>query len=227
MLHDLTTLVTEAALLGAATGLHCAAMCGPLAACAVRPGSPTREVASVAAGYHLARASGYALAGALAGALGSGASGALGGPLGAGVPWAMALLLGLQAAGALPKLGSIPWLGPRVNRAAARASFWKPGARAAALGALTPLLPCGPRFAVYGLAIGAGSALHGAAMLAAFALGSVPLLLATQIGWGSLQRSSLARFAAPAQRLMLLAAALTLAWRGWALASGADCCPSP
>lgn len=226
MTSDLLALAASAALFGGAGGLHCAAMCGPLAACVVRPEARGGEVASVVGRYHLARGSGYVVAGGLAGALGGGVSAGLGGPLGAGVPWAMALLLVLQAAGVLPKLKGLPWLGARVNQAARRASLWAPGARAFALGALTPLLPCGLLLAMYGLALGAGSAARGAVAMGAFALGSALPLLAAQVGWRALRQSA-PRHAASAQKLLLLVAAATLLWRGWRQFSGADCCPSP
>jgi sulfite exporter TauE/SafE len=52
-----------------------------------------------------------------------------------------------------------------------------------ALGCLTPLLPCGPLHALLGLALISASALHGAEIGLGFALGTLPILWAAQMGY--------------------------------------------
>jgi hypothetical protein len=53
----------------------------------------------------------------------------------------------------------------------------------ALLGALSPLLPCGPLHALFGLALLSGHALRGAEIGLGFALGTIPLLWAAQMGY--------------------------------------------
>jgi sulfite exporter TauE/SafE len=52
-----------------------------------------------------------------------------------------------------------------------------------ALGSLTPLLPCGPLHALLGLALISANPLHGAEIGLGFALGTLPLLWAAQMGY--------------------------------------------
>lgn len=53
-------------------------------------------------------------------------------------------------------------------------------ARAALLGTLTPFIPCGPLYLMLAASALAGSAWAGAAVMAAFAVGTVPLILGIQ-----------------------------------------------
>jgi uncharacterized protein len=216
-------LVAAAAVFGLTSSVHCAAMCGPLALSAGATG------AGASLRYHVARAAGYSALGGVLGGLGAGAEGVLGGGpgglagLSGAVPLGAAMLVALQAAGVTTKVAALPGVAAAVGRAARVASRGSPAARAAALGALTPVLPCGLLLGMYALAAASGSAAGGAASMAAFALGTTPLLLGAQLGWGALMRGSLSRHAPLAQRAALVAAAITLAWRGWAAATGAPC----
>ncbi|MBX3274522.1 MAG: sulfite exporter TauE/SafE family protein [Sandaracinaceae bacterium] len=82
---------TAAAAAGLASSVHCAAMCGPLAAVAGR-------TPRAAAAYHGARLASYALAGGIAGATGTLLSDALGGRwAGALLSWTLAVALALAA----------------------------------------------------------------------------------------------------------------------------------
>ena len=53
------------------------------------------------------------------------------------------------------------------------------------LGTATPLLPCGPLYLMAGAAVLTGSGLQGAALLAAFAVGTLPFPLLVQSGLGA------------------------------------------
>lgn len=179
--------------------LHCLGMCGgfvALVASGGRPGCASLAGAGALAqsAYHLGRATTYIGLGALAGGLGAGldrVAGLAGLQRAAAVAAGAVLLAGgllalLAAAGVaarLPRLEGLPvarWLA-----AAARAGR----ARPLLLGLLTPLLPCGWLWLFVASAAGAGGPLRGAAVMAAFWLGTVPALLGLGLG--------LARLAAP------------------------------
>lgn len=180
---------------------HCIGMCGPIAAAsgllsgaaassADATARPRRRAGAVAlwqAGYHGGRLLTYACIGALLGAFGSlvAVRGALG-PLQRWVWLAAGLLMiimGLAVAGvpALARLGRVVERG-----AGAATSSWFGGAYAALaragpaaafpLGMLQGLMPCGFLLSIEASALGAGSALAGAATMLAFGLGTVPAL---------------------------------------------------
>ena len=84
-----------------------------------------------------------------------------------------------------------------------------------ALGALTPLLPCGPLYLLFGAALLTGSAARGAEFAFAFGLGTVPLLWLAQQQLRHLRKrvkpATLVRF----QRSLAIAAACLIAFRLW------------
>jgi sulfite exporter TauE/SafE len=188
-------------------------MCGPLALCAGGGG------ASLAC-YQGGRAAAYVAVGLAAGAAG-GALGPAGYVPGAGVAFVLAgaLLLGAFAGG---RLGALPVFAGPARALARRAARLPDAARAGALGLLTPLLPCGLLWIVVAAALASGSALAGAGTMAGFALGSLPILLAAQLNGAWLR----ARVTPRARRIVLVAAAAVLAWRGFALLAngGSACC---
>jgi sulfite exporter TauE/SafE len=129
---------------------------------------------------------GFAALGALTGLLGSAVT-----LSGVGLAVAMLAvavvmtLLGIQLSGASPRLagGLLPTLpdvlSSRLQRTADRtASTGQSAATAAAVGAATYLLPCGFTQAVQLYALSTGDAAQGAAIMAAFAVGTTPGLLA-------------------------------------------------
>ncbi len=95
---------------------------------------------------------------------------------------ALIILLGLYLAGigtavlALERTGSLVWRG--LARMGARLAPADTGAKAVAVGLLWGCLPCGLVYSVLATALVAGSALRGAAVMAAFGLGTLPNLLA-------------------------------------------------
>jgi sulfite exporter TauE/SafE len=200
--------VFAASLIGS---LHCAAMCGGFIGCLAGTAGRGRG-ARLHAAYHLGRCAGYLALGAAAGLVGAGIdrAGWLAGMRGA-APILCGALVALAALAALARaLGArIPapaWRGPAHQIAAllARLRERGPWLRGGALGLLTALLPCGWLWAFVATAAGTGSAAGGAATIAAFWLGTVPILLG--IGLGA------ARLLAPVRaRLPLVTAALLLA----------------
>ncbi len=212
--------IGSAFITGASSSLHCALMCGPLACAAVGP-SPGRR--TNIAGWHAGRLLGYSSIGAVLGAVGFGVVAPWADTLRSVLPWVF--IAGLVAtafdfgrhAPAIPALRRILGL---VTRQAAR---WPPPTRALALGAATPLLPCGLLYGLFLSALATGSALHGAAVMGAFSLGALPALLAAQAGLGLTRRLSpnaqrAIRVATP------LAAAVVLAVRTLSTGGGAAVC---
>jgi sulfite exporter TauE/SafE len=194
---------------------HCAAMCGGFV-CVYSGGCGPGDARSRAhAAYNLARLVAYAALGALAGALGAGVEslGAM-----AGLGRAAAVLAGtlmifwgasevLRAVGAplsVPKVNPMAWVRRSLGRALAASRQMPAPARAATIGALSALLPCGWLYAFVATAAASGSPLGGVAVMIAFWAGTVPALLA--VGYGA-QRV----FGTMSRRLPVVAAALLMA----------------
>lgn len=182
----LISAVLIASLLGSA---HCAGMCGGLALLACAPGrsGPQTSASTLAACYHGGRLFTYALLGAAAGALGSIAEwgGTLVGfqraaAIGAGTLLvAFALLRLAQACGLqIGNQARVPEPLRRFVVACHARAFTLPAARrAAVVGLLTPMLPCGWLYAFVAAAGGTGSAPLGAIAMSVFWLGTLPALL--------------------------------------------------
>lgn len=211
------TALSQSFLFGLLNSVHCAAMCGPLAACLVGGGR-------VRALYHAGRATAYAGAGAALGA-GGGLLGAERLPgQGATVGMVLAVAMLAFAFGLDRRLGALPGVGTLLQRATGALRGLPAGSRAAAFGALTAFLPCGLLYGVYAAALVSGTWSGGALVLGGFAAGSLPLLAVGQwqIGW-------LARRLAPRRlrllqsALLILAAALLL-WRAVLVLDSGSCC---
>lgn len=157
---------------------HCGAMCGGFVAFAA--GAGFRQIP-----YHLGRLTTYALLGAVAGWVGSGledAGQALG--LGQIAPVLAGLLMVAFGLSSLLKTFGIggPGLHLRlpaarfISRAAAQLEEAPRWVRAYALGLSTTLIPCGWLYAFVIAAGGTQSPLLGAALMAVFWMGTVPIL---------------------------------------------------
>jgi sulfite exporter TauE/SafE len=178
---------------GATTSLHCALMCGAINAAQVQSHGPV-PLARTLGLVHGGRVLGYALLGLVAGALGARLSlwlpEALGGRLLQGLAALALIVAGLQQ-----------WRGRRLGRplgdglltsrnghlgcAARRVKSpspngplngWPPQARLFAQGLLWALMPCGILYTVVLLAALTASPVTGFFLLAAFGLGTVPLM---------------------------------------------------
>jgi sulfite exporter TauE/SafE len=189
----LLSAVLIASLLGST---HCAGMCGAFVAFAVGTGNastnkrpPSRFALNTA--YNLGRLTTYITLGAIAGALGAAFD--LGGSLigiqrtAAYIAGAVMVLFGLRALLAHfgVQLRRVPLPATLVNLARAghaRAFDLPPIARAATVGLLTTLLPCGWLYAFVIVSTGTASPLTGAASMAAFWLGTLPMMAAIGIG---------------------------------------------
>lgn len=203
---------------GFINSLHCVGMCGPLVAV-------SHSGARGGVAYHGMRTASYTLIGLVAGALGSAVGLDRIAPSGAVFALVLAGSIVLIAFGTRFDFGSLPGVGPVLRSARRRAAGLRPTARAAVLGSVTPLLPCGLLYAALVIAAATGSASGGGVAMAGFALGAVPALAFAQwnLGWVR-SRLGAARFRTCTQALMLLAASM-LAWRGYAQwSAGAPAC---
>jgi sulfite exporter TauE/SafE len=186
-----TTLgVLAASLIGSA---HCAAMCGGFVCFYAGSATPPRDAALLRAHalYNGGRLVSYLILGALAGAIGAGVTqlGVL-----AGVAQAAAIVAGvLMIVWALHSIAV--QRGLRLGSPAFPASWQRTlggilhrlreqpvGVRAAAMGLLTTLLPCGWLYVFVAAAGGTGGVASAMLVMAAFWLGTVPALLAVGLG---------------------------------------------
>jgi sulfite exporter TauE/SafE len=169
---------------------HCVGMCGPFVLSQVVSdagglagrsyGEWRRLTGAALAPYHLGRLTTYTGLGALAGATTSLFAASTGFAWLSGALLALAAcLMILQALGL--SLGVVSPLGAVVSRLAAPfCSGRGPGARYA-LGLMLGLLPCGLLYGALAAAGGTGSAAGGALAMGAFAVGTMPALVA--VGW--------------------------------------------
>lgn len=181
----LTSMGIAGAFLTGLTGsLHCALMCGPLTCVAL----PKTQRISAGVAWHAGRVGAYATLGLLLGALGRSTLLILRVDVSPVLPWLMATGLTLTALDVSKRLPAIPGVA-NVARAFTRLSHSvDPTSRALFLGAATPFLPCGLLYGMFLAALSTGSALGGAGLLAAFALGGLPALSAAQLGARRLER---------------------------------------
>lgn len=190
---------------------HCAGMCGGFVC--FYSGQDGRPRWTAHAAYNLGRLMSYLALGALAGVLGgsleragatAGLSHAAGVVAGAGmVAWGAGALL--VALGARPPRAAAPgWLRARFAGAMRAVHAQPPEVRAATLGLVTTLLPCGWLWVYVATAAGTGAVAPALLVMSAFWLGTVPMMaglgLVAQRALGPLRR-----------RLPLVTAALLVA----------------
>jgi sulfite exporter TauE/SafE len=192
---DISAVATPlaAAVAGLVTSIHCTAMCGPLA-CAVRA-KPLE--------YHASRFIAYSLAGALCGAIGQSVALLLKGSVAHFAPWSLAVVLLVVGLGLEKRLPQPQWVARLMLRIRLDRS----------LGWLTPLLPCGPLWLMFGVAVVAGSWWRGAGLMAAFAVGTIPLYLLAQMQAVRLQGSLSPNALRWTQQSLALISATMLIWR--------------
>jgi sulfite exporter TauE/SafE len=171
---DIGTVTTPATafVAGLLTGIHCCGMCGPLTCAAFGKGGRGTIAASLAS-YHSTRLLAYALIGGLLGIIGQSIAGLFSGSVTKLLPWAFAavfLLIGLGLEKRIPVPKAFSAIFARLRLASGGGA-----GMAGAIGLATPFLPCGPLYMVFGVALFAGSFIGGATLMAAFALGTVPV----------------------------------------------------
>jgi sulfite exporter TauE/SafE len=198
---------------------HCLGMCGPLVMMVgVQLKRHDKPMLPSFLLYHLARATVYALLGAIVGGIGSllGQSGGLGRfagvvslVLGLGV-----ILFGMGYLGWLPLgrvEGSAAWLNRMMGKALKQGGF----VGVLGMGALNGLLPCGLVYSALLVAASTGGPLPGAVGMLVFGLGTVPALLVAGVGAGALSvpvRQAMGRAAG----ILIMIIGLQLGLRGLA-----------
>jgi hypothetical protein len=184
-------------LLGLASSLHCAGMCGAIASSlmfAFSPGDGEGERVRTLMAAHAGRVLMYVAGGAVLGAVGSTIYGAFdhsGAFL--AMRWAAAVALGwigLSVAGFAPSLAVVDRIAaPIADRLRFASAASAPGgAGAFASGLVWGLLPCGMVYGALFYAMLAGDAWRGAAVMAGFGLGTLPSVTAVALGLSRLRR---------------------------------------
>jgi uncharacterized protein len=238
-------LLTSALLMGLLGSAHCVAMCGGVVAmtCSALPLARRRRLLSqlpYVLAYNAGRIASYAAAGAVAGLLG--ASLASFGVLHrveitlrltAG---AMMVAVGFYVAGVAPALGWIEQLGkPLWNKLAPIARRLIPVQRpeqALALGLLWGWMPCGLVYAALAASATSGSMARGAATMAAFGLGTLPMLVTMGSVAGAVARLAHHRWVRAAAGVTMIAlGALQVVqsgaqWLDAGRGATATCCPN-
>ncbi|MGD1916716.1 MAG: sulfite exporter TauE/SafE family protein [Phycisphaerales bacterium] len=216
------TLATLAAVLVAslAGSPHCAGMCGVFVAmaCGFEKGK-AHVHAKLQTMYHGGRLIGYSSLGVLAGMLGSAVN--LGANA-AGLHHAAAILAAttmlavggiwlLREAGVrMPHVPTPPGIRSAFRKGVARADRFGPTGRALAMGLRTTLLPCGWLWAFALIAAGTASPVWGAAVMATFWIGTVPILAAVGRGAGALRTRFGPRVRTVAALAMIAIAGITV-----------------
>jgi len=196
-------------MVGLAGSVHCAGMCGGIvSAFSMAPARPfpvplVRERTMLwrrVLAYNSGRIASYAAAGALAGGVGGGARVLLRmaavEAIGQWVVSAMLVVLGLylmdlwRALAQLERLGGHLWR--RLEPLTALLLPLDSPVKLVAMGAIWGWLPCGMVYSALLVALASGSALSGAALMLAFGLGTLPLLLAMGVA-GARLRAMLGR----------------------------------
>ncbi len=188
------TLLGTVFLASLAGSLHCAGMCGGLVVFYSGTDATKGAQRLIAHGvYNTGRLVGYLLLGAAAGAIGGviNLAGSLAGLQRIAMPIAGVMMI-LWGLGAITQIRGVKFFkstggsgkfSQMVRRAFGIVARRPPAIRAAAVGLLSALLPCGWLWAFVITAAGTASPQGGLAVMAAFWAGTVPILLA--IGFGA------------------------------------------
>lgn len=214
-------------LLGLASSLHCAGMCGGIASgllLAFDPGQGSGARLRVLLASQLGRIAYYVAAGGFLGYVGSGFYGAFD-HAGAHLVlrWAAAVALGwigLSMVGLAPALTFVDRLaGPlaRLMRPSSRLALAGPAGPFLA-GTAWGLLPCGMVYGALFYAMLAGSGGGGAMVMAGFGLGTLPSVMATAFGVTALRRAAFAprlRIAAGLALILVAAASALMPGAAW------------
>jgi sulfite exporter TauE/SafE len=222
LLESLWAGALGALMVGVTGSVHCLLMCGPLA-CAGLPGVRGSEKWRAVLAYQSARVGAYALVGGLLGALGGSVTRALAVSTRPYLPWVMAAALVASALELGKRLRPLPGLSHVAGAIARAGAKFSLLSKAGAMGAVTPLLPCGLLYGVYAAALASSSFGGGALLMGAFALGGLPALLGAQLQTGLWQRRPrVATFVL--KRAVPLVAAAVLIYRTVGVTAGHPSC---
>jgi sulfite exporter TauE/SafE len=184
-------------LMGLASSLHCAGMCGAIASSlmfAFSPGESPAERARTLLAAHAGRLMMYVAGGLVLGAAGSAFYGAFDHAAAYLVMrWAAAVALGwigLSVAGFAPSLAVVDRFAAPIAQSLrfSPAPAFAGGTGAFASGLIWGVLPCGMVYGALFYAMLSGSALGGGAVMAGFGLGTLPSVTAVALGISSFRR---------------------------------------
>ena len=208
-----------ASLLGS---LHCVGMCGPFALLAGTDLERRRSAMIPTAAYSFGRLVTYSIVGVIFGTLGlalnAGTSFA---PWQQTATWVAGGLMILVGVIALARqLGSsirLPGVGQRLQRILQRlfkrATDQPPIRKAFVIGALSSLMPCGWLYTFAIVAAGTGNPLTGAAVMAVFWAGTVPIMVMLVLGTAKVSHSVQQRLPVAMATLVILVGVFTIAFR--------------
>lgn len=211
----MTTLLGTVFLASLAGSLHCAGMCGGLVVFYSGTDATRGAQRGIAHGvYNGGRLLGYLLLGAAAGTIGGviNLAGSMAGLQRIAMPIAGVMMI-LWGLGAIAQIRGLKIFGfssgggkfsKTVRKAFANVARRPPAVRAAAVGLLSAVLPCGWLWAFVITAAGTASPQGGIAVMAAFWAGTVPILVA--IGFGAQAVAMPFRRHAPMMTAILLVA---------------------
>ncbi len=191
-------------LMGLASSLHCAGMCGAIASSlmfAFSPGEAPAERARALLAAHAGRALTYVAGGMVLGGLGSSFYAAFDHTTAYLVMrWAAAVALGwigLSVAGFAPSLAVVDRFAAPIGESLrfSPAPAFAGGRGAFASGLVWGFLPCGMVYGALFYAMLSGSVAGGGAVMAGFGLGTLPSVTAVALGISSLRRLARARTA--------------------------------
>jgi sulfite exporter TauE/SafE len=170
-------ILLTAILLGLVGSLHCAGMCGPLALALPATGNSRTALLLGRLAYNFGRILTYCTLGAVFGLAGK--TLALAGfqrwvSLVAGLAILVGLIFSTKLATGNPLTFTVAWIKSGLGALLRRRSL----ASVFSLGALNGLLPCGLVYAACAGAVATGGVLSGVGYMAAFGLGTVPMMLA-------------------------------------------------
>lgn len=198
---------------GLVTSVHCVGMCGPIACgLAAMPASESERMLAATA-YHGTRLTSYAVVGAVCGAVGQQPLQWIFNSPAVILPWILVGVFLVFALGLEKRLPRPAALLKYSTRWRFKTSRLTPVRSGLALGALTPLLPCGPLYLLFGAALLSGSGWRGAEFAFAFGLGTVPLLWLAQTQLHRMKRRISPLAMVRVQRGLALTAALVMMWR--------------
>jgi hypothetical protein len=171
--------------------------------------------------YHLSRAASYTVLGAVLGGMGGAAASFFSAGLARLMPIILALLFLAMAFGFDRNLPQ-----PKILAKLTALLRMQPGG-AAWLGLVTPLIPCGPLYLMFGVSLISGSWMRGGTLMLCFALGTMPLYLLAQWQWFYLCARMSLPMLRKTQKVLACASAGLVIWRGIAnggLGLGAPIC---
>lgn len=184
---------------GVLTSVHCIAMCGGI--CLSQSMKPQQGRVRGPLMYNLGRVLGYAGVGAIVGTLGQAVQ--FTGRAKGIVAIAAGLWMALMALNMMGFLAPLRRFMPRLPKGASALLGKITPKSSLGVGLLNALMPCGPLQAMQLYALGTASPIKGALSMAAFALGTVPLMLSLGLISARLTQTR-------AQKMMQIGAALVL-----------------